>query len=217
MMELARQLTEGRARKLAGLGPDEQRFFQAVLRAFPALGGPPSPDHLAVLAAAHRVDLDATLRELAARDLLQRDGRTGEITCANPFSGRSTPHVVEVDGTRPVFAMCALDALGIPFMLDRRARIRSRDPVTGQSVVVKVQPAAGRAVWEPPSAVITVGRFDGDGPLLHTCCGVTHLLTSTEAATRYLGAQAGLRGEVLGQQEAVEAARGMFGGLLSAM
>jgi hypothetical protein len=36
-----------------------------------------------------------------------------------------------------------------------------------------------------------------------------------DAAARYLGAQAGLRGEVLGQREAVAAAKGMFGSRLS--
>src|SRR5688572_29130432 len=104
-MALHTQLTAGRARKLAGLAPDEKRFLQAVVRAFPELGGPPSRDQVAALAAAHRVELDAALRELAVRDLLQRDPETGAITCAYPFSGRPTPHQVEVDGAAPVYAM----------------------------------------------------------------------------------------------------------------
>ena len=214
-MALHTQLIAGRARKLAGLAPGAKRFFQAVVRAFPELGGPPSPDQLAALAAAHGLDVEAVLGELTARDLLQRDGRTGAITCAYPFSGRPTPHVVTVAGAPSLFAMCALDALGIPFMLNRDARIRSQDPTSGRVVAVEVRVREGGVEWQPPTAVINVGRCDGDGPLLHTCCGVTHFFASAEAAARYLGTRADLRGEVLGQREAVEAAKGMFGGLLS--
>jgi hypothetical protein len=54
-------------------------------------------------------------------------------------------HQVQLDGGIDVQAMCALDALGIPQMTRRDARIRSTDPVSGQPITVEAQAAAERA------------------------------------------------------------------------
>src|SRR5258706_507532 len=77
--------------------------------------------------------LAATLADLAGHDLIQRDVATGRIRAAYPFSGVPTPHRVTLSrkaagspheradqhkrAEQQVFAMCALDALGIPLLL----------------------------------------------------------------------------------------------------
>src|SRR5215472_13503582 len=94
----------------ARLMPAAYQFYCAILRRFPARGGP--PDH---------TQLDAT---------------TGGIRAAYPFSGLPTPHRVllapdaQEVAEQQVFAMCALDALGIPLMLHRAATILSEDALT---------------------------------------------------------------------------------------
>ncbi len=100
-------------------------------------------------AAAHRFDVDfeRAVARFAQRDLVHLDG--GEIAVAYPFSGRPTPHRVWIDGrAEPVFAMCALDALGIAPMLNLPAEILSRDPLGGGEVWVRIDPGDG-AWWEP--------------------------------------------------------------------
>ena len=59
------------------------------------------------------------LRQLAADDLIALDGRD-TLVAAYPFSPTPTAHVVSRGDVR-AFEMCAIDALGIPFMLDRDA------------------------------------------------------------------------------------------------
>jgi hypothetical protein len=79
------------------------------------------------LAARFGVPLAATLAEFAAKGLVQRDPVTGAIHVAYPFSGVPTVHRLTLGLTRApavgdtahhdrqtVYAMCALDALGIP-------------------------------------------------------------------------------------------------------
>src|SRR5262249_58871257 len=57
----------------------------------------------------------------------------GVVAVAYPFSGMPTRQQVELDGFPAVYAMCAIDALGIPAMAGRdeigRASCRERGEV----------------------------------------------------------------------------------------
>jgi alkylmercury lyase len=100
------------------------------------------------------LDPNRALDALAAADLVHRDPASGTISVAYPFSGRPTVHQVQLDGGIDVQAMCALDALGIPQMTRRDARIRSTDPVGGQPITVEAHHGAWR--WEPATIVVLV-------------------------------------------------------------
>jgi hypothetical protein len=74
----------------------------------------------------------------------------GVVRVAYPFSGAPTRQQVELDGFPAVYAMCAIDVLGIPAMAGRDGRITAVDPRDGAPVVVSVRggqwrrwPAAG--------------------------------------------------------------------------
>lgn len=146
---------------------------------------------------------------MAERDLIHRDPATGAITSAYPFSGRPTPHRVEVRGGRPVYAMCAVDALGIPFMVGQDATVVSHDPATGEPVRVEI--AAGQARWDPPTAVVFVPASDADGPAALTRCPHVNFFHSPAAVDAYLRAHPGVQGHLLTAAEAVEAGRRVFG------
>jgi hypothetical protein len=109
---------------------------QAVLRAFAATGSPPPVVELQAAAGAWGVSAAEVVTELASDDFLCVD-EEGRITVAYPFSTAPTEHLVEIgDGPR-VWAMCAIDALGIPVMLGRDAVITSTDPASGQAIRVE--------------------------------------------------------------------------------
>ncbi len=201
-------------RKGAGLGAAERAFHRAILRAFPELGGPPGRERLRAAAAALGLEPEAALAALHDRDLIRRDALAGTIACAYPFSGPPTPHRVAPAGGRAVYAMCAVDALGIPFMLGRDATITSADPTSGGPVRVEVR--AGQARWEPAGAVVFVGKACEEGPSAQVCCSVIHFFRSAVSAAAYRRANPGLQGRVLAAAEAVEAGRRVFGGLLAA-
>jgi hypothetical protein len=200
------------ARKGAGLGAPELALHRAILRAFPALGGPPTPAWLRQTAAALGLDPASALAALHERDLVRRDPATGAITCAYPFSGVPTAHRVELAGARPVHAMCAVDALGVPFMFGRDARISSVDPLSGTPVRIEVR--AGEAHWEPAEAAVFVGKACREGPSAEACCSVINFFRSAAAAEAFRRAHPELPGRVLAGAEAVEAGRRVFGAVL---
>jgi hypothetical protein len=158
-------------------------------------------------------DVETAMATLAREDLVHQDPSTGEILVAYPFSGRTTPHRVHLAGAREVYAMCAVDALGMPFMLGEEAEIVSRDPLTGEEVWVRIEP--GEGVWsEPQHAVVLAGATDASGPSVATCCSFIDFFTSAENAGRYLRHHPALRGQIISISEATEAGRLIFGELL---
>lgn len=54
--------------------------------------------------------------------------------------------------------MCAIDALGIAPMLGEPTEIESRDPVSGEEILVRVA-RDGTAEWSPESALVVSGAI----------------------------------------------------------
>jgi Alkylmercury lyase len=198
----------------AGLPEPLRAFHRRLLAGFLAHGGPPQPAAVADLAVELGLDPDQALGALAAADLVHRDPASGTIGVAYPFSGRPTAHQVELAGGPTVSAMCGLDALGIPQMVRRDARIRATDPVSGQPVTVQAHRGAWR--WQPASTVVLVATAAGGvcGAVADCCCPHINFHTDPQHAQTYLQAHPGMTGELLGQADAVATARHSFGGLL---
>jgi hypothetical protein len=196
--------------------PDPLRVFhQRLLGAFLTGTGPPDATVVAGLAAELGLDPRAALAALAAADLVHTDPATGSIAVAYPFSGRPTPYRVELAGGPAVFAMCAVDALGIPQMLRRDGRINSVDPTSGQPITVEVHAGVWR--FEPATTVVLSGRTaagDACDTAAEWCCPYLNFHTDPEAADAYRRAHPGMTATVFGQVKAVKAAGRAFGGLL---
>jgi hypothetical protein len=214
---LAGQLRPGAGvRQRQAVLPDPLReFHQCLLRAFVTEAGPPATAVVGRLAAELELDPQAALAVLAAIDLVHADPATGTISVAYPFSGRSTPYRVELAGGPAVFAMCAIDALGIPQMLDRDAHISSIDPASSRPISIE----AHRGVWRfaPVTTVVLDGRTAGagDGTVADSCCPHINFHIDRAAADAYRRAHPGMTGMQLDQAEAVQAAGRTFASLLN--
>jgi predicted RNA-binding Zn-ribbon protein involved in translation (DUF1610 family) len=234
----------------ARLTPAAYQFYRAILLAFVAHSGAPEPDEVADLAQTFGVPLESTLARMEEQDLLQRDPATGRIRAAYPFSGVPTSHRVTLltdqSGVRTdqcetqVYAMCALDALGIPLMLRRAALINSADAYTGEAIGVLAHPpvealdppatisAADWSVsWDPVSAVVSArpaeheaehdaGICQAEG----TCCPVTNFFATPNTAQAWLSQRSSLEpkravdGLVLDQRAALARAQALFADVL---
>jgi hypothetical protein len=192
------------------LSPAERRFYQWILRRF-AEDGPPSAGDLQAQASRDGLDFESTRRKLASEDLIHIDV-AGELAVAYPFSGRPTAHRVSIDG-HLVYAMCAIDALGIASMLGRSIEITSQDPVTAREINVSLEPD-GTATWQPNEAVVVTGRAC-EGASFQGCCQVLNFFTSSETAERYLSERQDVRGHVISLPEAIEAGHCVFGAVLN--
>lgn len=214
--QLARRSRDAGVAGRQSVLPNPLRMFhQRVLGAFLTGTGPPDAPVVAGLAAPLGLDPPAALAALAAADLVHPDPATGTITVAYPFSGRPSPYRVDLAGGQAVFAMCAVDALGIPQMLGRDGQISSVDPTSGQPITVEVHAGAWR--FQPATTVVLSGRTaagDACDTAAEWCCPYITFHTDPEAADTYLRAHPGMTATLFGQAQAVQAARQAFGGLL---
>lgn len=134
------------------IAPEERGLgavHQAVLRLFVHTGAVPDISSLAEHAAPFEAPL--VLDELAAGDFLCLD-QVGQITAAYPFSALPTRHRVTMSGAATVFAMCAIDALGISAMTSLPVLIESTDPSAGTQITVTVDGAT--STWDPATTVV---------------------------------------------------------------
>ena len=202
----------GSARRQAALAAPLRELHRAVLRRFLDTGHPPARDWLAQTAG--ELGLGGTgIAELEAADLVHLDGET--VAVAYPFSGSPTRQQVELDGFPALYAMCAIDALGIPAMAGRDGRIAATDPQNGAPVVISVQ--RGQWRWTPAEAVVVFACAVGCGTDCESwevMCPHTTFHASRDSARAYLAAHDGIDGEILDPQTAIEAGRRNFGPLL---
>ncbi|MEV7267780.1 alkylmercury lyase family protein [Micromonospora aurantiaca] len=192
--------------------PDRLRqVHRAILRHFAAAGTVPSDDDIRAVVKAADLDPADALRELARQDLVAVDS-AGRLLAAYPFSPTPTPHVVSL-GEVEVFAMCAIDALGMPFMLGTDAVITSADPHTGEPVRVTI--TNGAATHHPAEAVIVYAATGETGPSVDTCCSTINFFTNTSNAQAWITAHPGLAATVLDQDQAITLGRDIFEPLLT--
>jgi len=185
---------------------------QAVLRSFAETGTATGIADLADYAAPFEVS--RVLAELADGDFVCLD-HAGQIAAAYPFSALPTRHRVCIAGNATVFAMCAIDALGMSAMAGVPVVIESADPSTGEPITVKVDGAS--AAWDPATAVVYVGRTNGECavPSASVCCEYINFFATRAAAATWAASHPEISGGILGQDGALEIGIDVFGRLLS--
>jgi hypothetical protein len=192
------------------LSPAERELYVWMLRGF-GDGKPPSADAIRAYATRLGLDPDQPREKLATEDLIHFDGE-GEITVAYPFSRRPTRHTVRIEGDT-VFAMCAIDALGVAPMFERAIVIDSSDPLTDEGISIWLQPD-GTGTWQPSEAVVVTGRACADGAAFKGCCQVLNFFASPDSAERYLFEHEAVSGFPITMPQAVEVGRAIFGAVL---
>jgi len=199
-----------RPARAAALPAPLRQVHQRVLRHFASTGSSPSPQDLAAFAADAGVDPMAAVSALAADDLVAVDNE-GRLRAAYPFSPTPTDHAVDLNGVR-AYAMCAIDALGMPYMLGTNATIHSRDPQTGAPITVSV--IDGAAVFQPDTAVVVYAATGATGRSVDTCCSTINFFTDPTTAQAWISTRPALIATVLDQTAALTLGREIFGPLV---
>ena len=216
--QLAVGVTSARIRYLS---PAARTVHKVILRAFAATGGVPDP---ATLPAPAGHDLGVLLRELHDRDVVRLDEHA-RVRAAYPFSGVPTAHRVTLVDGPTVYAMCAIDALGMADMLGKDVVITSADPGSGAPIQVTIR--NGQATWQPESAVVLDGLDtpagacrtpDDDGDCMvaaaDRCCHVMNFFTSADSANAWLAEHPQVSGVILTKDQALRFGVDIFGHLL---
>ncbi len=189
----------------------QQAVHHAILHAFAAHGAPPRAADLTVVANRFDRSAEEILARLHDCDAIRLDP-AGNIASAYPFSTPVTPHSVRIANGARVYAMCAIDALGMPAMLDTDAVIESADPSTGEPITVTIR--AGVTTAQPSTTVVFVGARAAQGPSADTCCNYLNFFTDRDSAQTWANAHPLIGGVILDLPEAQQLGENIFGSQL---
>jgi len=194
------------------LDPVERAVHQAILRAFATSGRAATPYELDEVTAGTGASTEAVLQGLHEVDAI-RLATDGTIAVAYPFSATPTRHQVRIGDRTEVYAMCAVDALGMAAMLGQNTVITSVDITTGNPVTVAT--VGKRTKWEPADAVVVIGADAGGGPSADCCCQHVNFFSDSAAAQAWNSSHPHVGGHVLSQHEAEQLGCHLFGQLLA--
>src|SRR5260221_12524422 len=106
--------------------PTARAIYEYILRTFAQTGRPTTVETIVqALNLPDRATGELYVRDIETGGGVYRDSVTGKILSAHPFSATPPPHRITLGGAQDVYAMCAIDALGMPFMLNTEAVIHS--------------------------------------------------------------------------------------------
>ncbi len=202
-----------KARGAARLSAAARRLHLAVLAGFAETGRPISRAELERTARDHGRDPAAVIAELVGADLVLFDDG-GEIRAAYPFSPVPTRHRITWAEGPTVYAMCAIDALGMSAMLGRAVTITATEPGTGEPITVTVD--GGRASWTPDTSVVFCGADDPAccSTSADRTCGYINFFTTAEAARDWAERHPAITGTVIDQRQALAGGIAEFGDLM---
>ena len=137
-----------------GFSNGSRKHRVAVLPVRLAIPADPAPDLegriVQVILTGVDADGEAAVARLEAKDLaLARDG---QVLLAYPFAGMPTAFSVLLPGGRQRYAVCAIDALGMPALLGEPVVIRSHCHHCREPLEITARPdgpmgSAGIMVW----------------------------------------------------------------------
>lgn len=174
---LSRSVAEG----MIKLDPEEARLVLYIYRLL-AKGEPVEPSEVA---AESGID-----RDLVERRLKEWPGVFLQGGSVVGFWGLAIPemsHRFEVDG-KTLFTWCAYDALFLPELIGKSARVASRDPVTGEEITLTVH--LDRI--ENPNSEETVMSFldpdttTFDENVILNFCNYVHFFSSIESGSKWI-------------------------------
>jgi hypothetical protein len=122
---------------------------------------------------------------------------------------------VEVEGAPPVFAMCVIDAMGLPFLVGRPATILTQDPTNATHISIAIEPISSKQHWFPATAVVLAIECSEEPVIKAECaCPFINAFARPDTAECWRAAHPELVVKVLTQEQALEEARKIFGTLL---
>ena len=166
---------ENRDAKLGiGLSKEENHLRKLLLTLSPVLGRIPSIAE--IIEAFPRFSNDkvySILDKLDRLDVIHLNKDKIVIDAIYPFSGSETSHLVTLkkEGYKKIYAMCAVDALGIGFMLDCDIAVDSRCFHCGEGIEIDIE--GNKIIGLKPKSVVVWVDMD------YTCCAATSVCTHT--------------------------------------
>jgi len=203
-------------RRWSGIAEPEDRVRRAVLDHYAETGYPPSVARLTAATGLEPEAVRRVLGTLAARDMIGLGVSGVTITGAAPFTESDSAHTVLLGG-HEINATSAIDALGAGIMCRRDVEIASRCPTCGGAIRLETRDrgaALGRVA--PRGVVVWMGSDHArDGAAARSSRTTAFFCAADHLAAWRKSAGAGAAGVRLSLDEALQAAKALFGPLLA--
>jgi len=207
-------IIESRRAAISRLGREEERAHGTIIEYFRHHGRAPTGAELVRMLGTSEDSVAGILRRLDELDVIYLDPGTKEIASAYPFSNAPTPHLVAFldeggEERGRAYAVCAVDALGIPSMLGEAIRISSRCGSCGKGVSIGVRDGV-----KAPNGLVVWFGLRRSGHAATTACPSIQFYCSQEHLKRWRAEDHEEAGVALDLNEAMELARRIFGDML---
>jgi len=197
------------------LSAQEDAVRRYILAQYPLHGRAPTGEEIGLALSLTPDDTKTILQHLHAWDMLSLEPEFSMIRLAYPFSSVPTPHVVQFDQwseAKPVYAQCAIDALGMPFMLRRDLSITSSCASCAKAIAITVRDQT--IVARSPSETLVWAGTIQEGPVAASACPAINFFCSAAHVEEWLQSQPNAVGSVVSLGEALYVGKAIFEPLL---
>jgi hypothetical protein len=190
-----------------------RQFHKHILKHFATHGMSPTfQDMQRMLGNAAEASVEEQLSILERSGAIYRDPQTGLLQSVYPFSAVPTAHRVQLATGVEMFAMCAIDALGMPFMLDTDAKIHSSCHSCRAPIEIEIR--KGTVIHASPQNTIVWYTAEKCQVAALDQCPHINFFCSAKHVEEWKQHQPKRTGKQLSLAEAVERGRQVFGSLL---
>jgi hypothetical protein len=189
-----------------GLGRKEDAVRRLVLRRYPELGRAPTLFEISETLGISEEEVKGLLESLDRKDVLYLDGE-GEVNGAYPFRNHG-PHVVSLGKEgRKAYAMCAVDALGVPFMFREKGKVTSTCKYCGREIEVVIERGkVGK--HSPQNIIIWIGKKCSEHAATSVCTTISFFCSPAHAEKWMI--EKGEEGWALNLREALYVGKSLF-------
>ncbi len=190
----------------------EDEVRRLILREFPNLGRAPTTAEIANALSLSKGEVEGILKKLHESDIVYM--KDGVVLAAYPFSSRPTAHKVTFKGkeTRKAYALCAIDALGIPFMHGEDVDIESACAHCGERLTIKIR-GLGIVERSPLDALVWIGLKYSSHAATSLCASLI-FFHSRQHLEEWRSENPNEEGRALSLAEAMHVGRVLFEGRL---
>jgi len=159
------------------LTPLENQTLRHIFKTILTSGEAPTVKELGKVLKASDEEIIRVLDSLEDVDMLLRKRGTQQIVSIYPFSLVPTRHQIILDDGKKLFAMCAVDAAGMPNMFDENAKVVSRCDWCKSEITLDIRDGEVVARSHPDIQIWNVEK-PGEGPDAEACCPVISFFCS---------------------------------------
>jgi hypothetical protein len=166
------------------LGPEETKVLSSIFKFILECGKSPTLEQLRLSLGKSDKEIIRALDELEKKDLLVRKKATQEMACVYPVSLKPTEHRVFLENGAKLFAMCAVDALGMPIIFNNNARVISRCEECRSNMVFEIKNEEIVSTSHQDAVICSPKRQVY--PAAETCCPFINFFCTREHAEEWV-------------------------------